>query len=209
LGTCRDRLQPHRGRQPGRDHQRARDRRQGLGTSLLSRFRRGIERRRGLEQQQRRALYVSAYRHIHDRFVALGATNVVWAWCPNVTDTDGSNKQTMDYYPGDDYVDWTGVDGYNWGGRDWESFAQVFARIYPLLAAKRKPILIGEMSSSANGGDKAAWIDAIVPTLKSSYPLIKGLVWFDINKEEDWRIDSSTQTMAAFKRMAADPYLNP
>jgi hypothetical protein len=155
------------------------------------------------------ALYVSAYRHIHDRFMALGATNVVWAWCPNVTDTDGSNKQTMDYYPGDDYVDWTGVDGYNWGGRDWESFAQVFARIYPLLAAKRKPILIGEMSSSANGGDKAAWIDAIVPTLKSSYPLIKGLVWFDINKEEDWRIDSSTQTLAAFKRMAADPYLNP
>jgi hypothetical protein len=60
-------------------------------------------------------LYVDAYRHIHDRFVAAGATNVVWAWCPNVTDTDGSNQTTLDYYPGDSYVDWTGVDGYNWG----------------------------------------------------------------------------------------------
>ena len=155
------------------------------------------------------ALYVSAYRHIHDLFVAGGATNVVWAWCPNVTDTDGSNKTTMNYYPGDDYVDWTGVDGYNWGGRDWETFEQVFARIYPLLAAKGKPILIGEMSSSPDGGDKAAWIDAIVPTLKSSYPLIKGVVWFDVNKEEDWRIDSSADTLAAFKRMATDPYFNP
>ncbi len=65
------------------------------------------------------------------------------------------------------------------------------------------------MSSSPDGGDKTAWIDAIVPTLKSSYPLIKGLVWFDVNKEEDWRIDSSADTLAAFKRMATDPYFNP
>src|SRR5262249_29315432 len=112
-------------------------------------------------------LYVSAYRHIHDIFVAEGATNVVWAWCPNVTDTDGTNKTTMDYYPGDAYVDWTGVDGYNWGtiyGDPWQSFQEVFAKIYPLLAAKGKPILIGEMASTEMGGDKAKWIDAIVPT---------------------------------------------
>ena len=101
-------------------------------------------------------LYVSAYRHIHDSFVAGGATNVVWAWCPNVTDTNGSNKTTMDYYPGDAYVDWTGVDGYNWGGTngDWQTFQQVFADIYPLLAAKKKPIIIGEMASAEQGGDK-------------------------------------------------------
>jgi hypothetical protein len=60
-------------------------------------------------------VYVSAYRHIHDLFVAAGAANVVWVWCPNVTDVDGGNHHTMDYYPGDSYVDWTGVDGYNWG----------------------------------------------------------------------------------------------
>ncbi|HLM98659.1 MAG TPA: glycosyl hydrolase [Bryobacteraceae bacterium] len=91
-------------------------------------------------------LYVSAYRHIHDLFVAAGATNVVWAWCPNVTDTPGGNRTTMDYYPGDAYVDWTGVDGYNWGVKNggWQSFEQVFREIYPLLAAKKKPILIGD-----------------------------------------------------------------
>ena len=50
-------------------------------------------------------LYVAAYRHIHDIFLAAGATNVIWAWCPNVTDIRGGNKQTMDYYPGDAYVD--------------------------------------------------------------------------------------------------------
>ena len=156
-------------------------------------------------------LYVSAYKHIHDLFTAAGATNVVWAWCPNVTDVDNSNKHTLDYYPGDAYVDWTGVDGYNWGTTNggWQTFQKVFARIYPILAAKGKPIIIGEMASAEAGGDKGAWIDAMIPTLKAQYPLFKALVWFDINKETDWRINSSAGALTAFSRMATDPYFNP
>jgi len=154
-------------------------------------------------------LYVDAYRHIHDLFDAAGATNVVWAWCPNVTDVDNGNDHTLDYYPGDDYVDWTGVDGYNWGSGDWQSFHDVFKDIYPLLAGKQKPIIIGEMSSSETGGDKAAWIDAMIPTLEQDFPLIRAVIWFDVNKERDWRISSSSATEAAFKSMAADPYFNP
>ena len=155
--------------------------------------------------------YVSAYRHIHDLFVAAGASNVVWAWCPNVTDNHGGNRTTMDYYPGDAYVDWTGVDGYNWGTKNggWQTFQQVFQDIYPLLAAKGKPILIGEMASGEEGGDKAKWIADIIPTLRTRFPLIKGVVWFDINKEEDWRISSSPASEASFIRMAKDPYFNP
>ncbi len=155
-------------------------------------------------------LYVSAYRHIHDLFVAAGATNVVWAWCPNVTDTAGGNRTTMDYYPGDTYVDWTGVDGYNWGTKNdgWQTFQQVFKDIYPLLAAKKKPILIGEMASAEAGGDKGKWIDDIIPTLRTNFPLIKGVIWFDVNKEADWRISSSPASEAAFIRMANDPYFN-
>jgi hypothetical protein len=156
-------------------------------------------------------LYVAAYRHIHDIFVAAGATNVIWAWCPNVTDINGGNKNTMDYYPGDAYVDWTGVDGYNWGTKNggWQTFRQVFQKIYPLLAARKKPIMIGEMSSAQVGGNKAKWIDEIIPTLRASFPLIKCVVWFDINKEADWRISSSPESEAAFIRMAKDPYFNP
>ncbi|HKP60736.1 MAG TPA: glycosyl hydrolase [Polyangiales bacterium] len=157
-------------------------------------------------------LYVDAYRHIHDLFEAAGATNVVWAWCPNVTDVTGGNKQTLDYYPGDDYVDWTGVDGYNWGagsGFQWQSFHDVFARIYPVLATKGKPIVIGEMASDENGGDKAAWIDAMIPTLRSDFPMIKAVVWFDVKKERAWQINSSPESLAAYMRFANDPFMNP
>jgi hypothetical protein len=35
------------------------------------------------------------------------------------------------------------------------------------------------------------------------------LIWFDINKEADWRIGSPPESEAAFIRMAKDPYFNP
>jgi len=158
------------------------------------------------------AKYIAAYRHIHDIFVARGATNVVWAWCPNVTDSPDA-PSTMSYYPGDSYVDWTGVDGYNWGTSDpnfeWQSFKDLFADIYAKLAAKGKPIIIGEMASDEAGGSKAQWIDSVVPTLKSRFPLIKAFVWFDIDKERHWQINSSPSSLASYARMAKDPYLNP
>ncbi|RSM34514.1 hypothetical protein DMA12_48040 [Amycolatopsis balhimycina DSM 5908] len=156
--------------------------------------------------------YIAAYRHIHDVFSARGVTNVVWAWCPNNTDS-AESPSALAYYPGDAYVDWTGVDGYNWGTSTedfrWQSFENVFSDIYVKLATLGKPILIGEMASDEVGGDKAEWIDGIVPTLQSKFPLIKALVWFDVDKERHWQINSSPEALAAYQRMAKNPYMNP
>ena len=158
------------------------------------------------------ANYIAAWRHIHNIFVARGATNVVWAWCPNNED-DSSSAPAMNYYPGDQYVDWTGIDGYNWGTSDpdfdWQTFRDVFADMYPELAAKGKPIIIAEMASDEVGGSKATWINNIIPTLKNNYPLIKAIVWFDVDKERHWEINSSSSALAAYQKMAKDPYMNP
>ena len=160
------------------------------------------------------AKYISVYRHIHDIFVSQGATNVLWVFCPNVDSVPGDAwNQWANYYPGDSYVDWMGFDGYNWGTSTttgtWQSFTTIASRIYTGLAAKNKPIMIPETASTELGGDKAAWIAGIVPALKSSYPSIKALVWFDANKETDWRMDSSTAATTASVTMAKDPYFNP
>jgi len=155
--------------------------------------------------------YVAMYRHVHDELA--DADNIVWVWCPNVTDEPNEAwNAAMAYYPGDDYVDWTCVDGYNWGssnGGGWQSFKSVFKTIYPKLASKNKPIMIGEMASAEVGGDKADWIAQIIPVLQNDYPLIKGLIWFDVDKETDWRISSSPDAEAAFKAMVNDPYFKP
>lgn len=158
------------------------------------------------------AKYIAAWHHIHDIFVARGATNAVWAWCPNNEDAE-SSPAAMQYYPGDQYVDWTGIDGYNWGTSDpdfgWQSFRGVFADVYSQLAAKGKPIIIAEMASDEAGGSKATWINNIIPTLKNNFPLIKAIVWFDEDKERHWQITSSSSALAAYQKMAKDTYTNP
>src|SRR5207245_1265065 len=62
------------------------------------------------------SLYIRAWRLIHNIFVRAGATNAIWVWAPNWEDIpkDSWNHWTH-YYPGDGYVDWVGIDGFNWG----------------------------------------------------------------------------------------------
>ncbi len=158
--------------------------------------------------------YIAAYRHVHDIFTAEGASNVLWVFCPNADSVPDSpwNDWTQ-YYPGDDYVDWTGFDGYNWGttqsyGSKWQEFSDIAAPIYPGLATKGKPIIVAETASTEIGGNKAAWIAGIVPALQSSYPQIRALTWFNA-VDIDWPIDTSPQSLAAFRVMAEDTYFNP
>ena len=62
-----------------------------------------------------------------------------------------------------------------------------------------KPMLIGEFASSEAGGDKGAWIRDAFQQIRERYTQIRAIVWFDINKETDWRINSSPGSLAAFK----------
>ena len=150
-------------------------------------------------------LYIDAYRHVHNAFEGKDGGNIVWVWAPNNTDSADAPPM-LDYYPGDDYVDWTGIDGYNWGtaepGFEWQSFSEVFRDAYNNLQPLGRPILIGETASADDGGSKAEWVEGIVPTLETEFPDIRAVVWFDVDKERDWRIRSSDAAEAAFREMA-------
>ncbi|WP_217631238.1 glycosyl hydrolase [Modestobacter sp. DSM 44400] len=65
--------------------------------------------------------FVLAWRHVHDRFTALGVTNVAWTWAPNAVYTGGAPLAPL--YPGDAYVDAVGLSNYNWGERSHDGFA--------------------------------------------------------------------------------------
>jgi beta-mannanase len=149
------------------------------------------------------AQFVSAWRHIVDIARAEGATNIRWVWCPN--ETDGQVAYSA-LYPGDAYVDWLGLDGYNWGttlGGSWQSLSQVFQSSYDeITALSTKPLMIGETASTELGGDKAAWVTTGFAYLLASMSRVRAVVWFDANKEIDWRIDSSTRSLNAFRAVA-------
>ena len=40
--------------------------------------------------------YVTAWRHVHDIFTAVGATNVTWVWCPNVDYSNSTSPASLD-----------------------------------------------------------------------------------------------------------------
>jgi len=156
--------------------------------------------------------YVAAWRHIHAVFAERGATNVRWVWCPNETNVEGaSNDLLTDFYPGDAYVDWVGLDGFNWGDTrawsTWRSLYSIFRVDYDTLTTMTaKPLMIGETASAELGGNKAAWIRrGLLEDLSTYFPRIAWVQWFDIRKEADWRIDSSRASLDAFRKVAKSP----
>ncbi|WP_374967944.1 glycoside hydrolase family 26 protein [Terrabacter sp. BE26] len=161
------------------------------------------------------SVFVAAWRHIHDVFARAGVRNVAWVWAPNADSHPGGTSTTSwnswrNYYPGDAYVDWVGIDGYNWGSKDsWQTFGQVFGPVYADYAG-RKPIMIAETGSLEPGGNKAAWLSDASRWIKA-HRGIKAFVYFDTNRSSsklDWRADSSPSALNAYISMARDPYFS-
>src|SRR3954466_7891203 len=107
------------------------------------------------------AEYVGAWRHVVTLFRRQGARNVKWVWAPNV-DIDGSLPFAA-AYPGDSWVDYVGLDGYNWGtakAPGWKSLTAIFGSSYDrLLTLSTRPVMITEVAANEDGvHDKPAWI---------------------------------------------------
>jgi mannan endo-1,4-beta-mannosidase len=152
--------------------------------------------------------YVDAWKHMHTIFAEEGAKNIIWVFCPNIyTDT------SVDYaklYPGDSYVDWTGVDGYNWGTTQswssWVDFAGIFTKSYQKLTsiAPNKPVMLAEFNSTDQGGNKADWYtNALTKEIPNNFPQIKAIVIYNEDRTSqenvNWKVDATQESLAAFK----------
>jgi hypothetical protein len=162
----------------------------------------------------RRGEFVRMWRHVHRIFTRVGAENVTWVWCPNA-EYSASVKPLASLYPGDAYVDWTCLDGYNWGTNParagaWTSFNTVFEDTYRLITteiAPSKPLMIGETASTEIGGSKAHWItDALGTQVLDRFPRIRAIVWFNKSwNRMDWPIESSDAAASALRAAIASP----
>jgi len=155
------------------------------------------------------ARYIAAWRHVVRIFRRAGASNVRWVWSPNVYGNNGA-RAFAPLYPGNRWVDWVALDGYNWGPlrtSGWVGFGDLFGPSYDAMTRlTRKPLMIAETATSEHGGDKAAWIrDALEVTLPTRFPRVRALVWFDREKETDWRVTSSPAALLAFGAAVRSP----
>jgi mannan endo-1,4-beta-mannosidase len=152
--------------------------------------------------------YVAMWRHVVDRFRMLGADQyVIWLWAPNRVDNI-SHQTISQYYPGDSYVDWVGMSGYQRSSTSQATFDITFGKTLGLLRAlTRKPIFLAEIGATEAGGRKAAWITSLFDRLPAN-PDIIGFAWFNLavtsgtggdKTTNDWRINSSGPSILAFK----------
>ncbi|MEP7167096.1 MAG: glycosyl hydrolase [Candidatus Woesebacteria bacterium] len=144
------------------------------------------------------AKYVKAYQHLHAFFKT--APNVKFGWAVNNDSVpDTADNQFEKYYPGDAYVDYIGVDGFNFDDEFWETWDDVFADSLKRLEAYQKPTFIFS-SASAPGRLKAQWI-LDFGTHRTAYPYLVGWIWFNENKEKNWTVNSDEGSLNAYKQV--------
>ncbi|MEU0555203.1 DNRLRE domain-containing protein [Dactylosporangium sp. NPDC006015] len=173
--------------------------------------------------------YAAMFRHTVLRMKANGVTNAVFVVAYMNYEKWNNTSWWGDLYPGDDVVDWVGVDTYNNaqpGGFHTGDFNYMMNRTnapakfpgwYTWATTKHpgKPIMVAEWgvydsSTVVDGKNKANVFATVLPQL-AKMPQIKGLVYFETAKDQnghDIRMDDTPEALAAFQKIAADPRFN-
>jgi hypothetical protein len=162
-------------------------------------------------QQNGPAKYVAAWRRLHAIFAEQGAANAVWVWSPNCSDWPAEEwNHWENYYPGDDYVDWVACDEYDRADRSFSGLFGGDPSVYE--DHPQKPFMVAETASCDAGDVKAAWIEAARAAMETpEFARLRAFVWFDERNEPDcdWRVNSSPQSLDAYRALGADPYFQP
>lgn len=158
--------------------------------------------------------FINAWRRFHDIAKSQEASNIIWVFSPNV-ETSSSIPYSQ-LYPGDSYVDWLGLDGYNWGTSKswtyWQSFTLVFNNSYKNLTqlSPFKPLMIAEVNTTDQGGDKANWYrKMLTEEIPNNFPQIKAVIFYNENRnaqeQVNWLINNTPETLSAFSESIKNP----
>ncbi|MGR3319779.1 MAG: glycoside hydrolase family 26 protein [Candidatus Anammoxibacter sp.] len=158
--------------------------------------------------------FKAVWQYLYKLFKREGCDNTIWVWSPgSISFPDEEWNQMEKYYPGDQFVDWVGLDGYNQGDENpkkpyskWITFSTIFNEPLERLnkLAPDKPVMIAEIGcAESESHSKAEWIEDAFANI-NNLPELKLLIWFNYDKrgegEADWRIDSSPETLNTFNK---------
>jgi beta-mannanase len=165
------------------------------------------------------AQFVAAWRYLVTFFHRRGVKNLKFVFNPDSSNWP-DNTPVSSIWPGSDYVDLLGIDGYNWGngggGNTWRTFDTIFTEMYTILIALDSvhPVWITETGSKEPQAEddwlypkesapidpdnnKGTWINHMMSS--RMFPRVEGIVWFNKKKERDWRLESSSDSLNAIR----------
>lgn len=146
----------------------------------------------------RPAEWRAAWRHVVTLFRQSDARNVTWLW-----DISGASRATgpvRAWWPGHQYVDWIGIDGYYFTHTD--TFKSVIGdTVRTVRTFTRKPVLLSEVGVGPLAG-QVKKITSLFAGIRRNHLL--GLIYFDVAQDnglyhQDWRLDNNPAAVAAFR----------
>lgn len=175
------------------------------------------------------AKYVEKWRLVH-RVMREEAPNVAMVWLPNVV----PEEPIPAFYPGDDYVDWVGVNFYSVHHHnnslehpaEHENPADSLRWIYDRYSRK-KPVMIGEFAAThyCRADDRqlpefaADKLRALYSALPRLYPRVKAVHWYDIDNTthqvragrdtNNFSLTDDETVLGAYRSAVRSPYFLP
>jgi hypothetical protein len=143
--------------------------------------------------------FVAAWRHYVDMLRAQGADNAIFVWNLNCIDI-GPHHWT-EYYPGDDYVDWVGVDFYQYDPRCLPE--DMIRGIYNDYK-DRKPIMVCEWGANWEAQNypdyvRAGFVEQFFDSVEAK-PKVKMInYWYTGGVVGGFKFDASTTPLTAYE----------
>jgi hypothetical protein len=130
----------------------------------------------------------------------------------NAVDAQGRRhpQSLADFWPGPDWVDQVGIDGYNRPQqRSSRSFREIVRPCYEQVrqVAPALPLWISETATTARFGDKAGWLRDMFAAVRTDLP-VSCLTYFNADVPDgripdDWALRGSAADLAAFRAGAS------
>jgi beta-mannanase len=148
--------------------------------------------------------YIGAWRRVHQLFAQMGARNVIWAWTPNAIQA-APQVRLAPYYPGDQYVDWVGIDAY-YTQTGIRTFRDLFGpTMTEIRRFTNRPFIIVETGAEA-GSNRLKSIDDLFTSVAKD-PNVLGFVYFNQRGSKNWVIDNDQAALALYRQRATTlPY---
>lgn len=169
-------------------------------------------------------LYIAKWRMVY-KIMHEEAPNVVMIWCPYATPT----KTIPMYYPGDDYVDWVGVNIYSVLHASGDPAQppsddprELLKFVYDMFAA-RKPIAVCEYAATHYCvATKTECVDfalenmtKMYQSLTAQFPRVRMINWFSVNTEagnlahNNYSVTDNPRVLEAYQKLiASDLFLS-
>ncbi|MCX7919923.1 MAG: glycosyl hydrolase [bacterium] len=164
------------------------------------------------------AKYVNKWRLLYNIFKE-EAPNIAMVWAPNWSPT----SNIPGYYPGDEYVDWIGVDmymGLGTGTTDQTDPRTKIQYVYNFATSHRKPIMLPEWAAChAYSKDSIAYdctaygiekMNLIYDHLQAEFPNLKLVTWFDWDTRSinnaDFSLTNNYAVLTNYRRAISSQY---